>query len=266
MINMLEINRSINAVLTIAYRDILRFLRDPARLFGTIIFPILFVGVLGSGFQNGYGNSIGYDVLQFIFTGVLAQTVFLSTSAGIVSLIEDRENNFSQEIFISPISRYTIVFGKIFGESLVAMTQAVVVLIFGLVIGLPLTPLMFFALLLTSLIICLFGGSFGLIMLSLFGSQRAANQIMPFLIFPQFFLAGIFSPINHLPWYLDIISRIAPLRYAADLMRSVYFLGTPAYSKIVLINPILNFIVIVILFTLFLIFGTIVFVRSERNK
>jgi ABC-2 type transport system permease protein len=55
------------------------------------------------------------------------------------SLIKDRENDFSQEIFVSPISRYSIIIGKIVGESLVAFSQAIVVLLFGLVIGIPFT-------------------------------------------------------------------------------------------------------------------------------
>ena len=41
-----------------------------------------------------------------------------------MSLIEDRENDFTQELFIAPISRYAIVFGKILGEALVAQQFA----------------------------------------------------------------------------------------------------------------------------------------------
>ncbi|HAE82293.1 MAG TPA: ABC transporter, partial [Ktedonobacter sp.] len=36
--------REANAIITIAYRDVLKFTRDPARLIGTLILPILFVG------------------------------------------------------------------------------------------------------------------------------------------------------------------------------------------------------------------------------
>jgi len=51
---------------------------------------------------------------------------------GDVSLIDDRENDFSQEIFISPISRYSIILGKIVGETLVALVQGIGILVFGL--------------------------------------------------------------------------------------------------------------------------------------
>jgi ABC-2 type transport system permease protein len=260
------IAREANAIATIAYRDVMRFLRDPSRLIGTLILPVIFVGVLGASFQSGFGGGTGYNLLVFIFTGVMAQTLFQSTCMGIISLIEDRENDFSQEIFISPISRYSIILGKIFGESLVALVQALAILIFGLIIRVPFTPLNFIGMLIVSLPICLFGGAFGLALLAGFGSQRAANQIVPFLIFPQFFLAGIFSPVKNLPWYLDILSKISPLRYCADLMRHVFYAGRPEYNQVVTAPLLLDIVVMAILFLIFLVIGTIIFVRSEKNK
>src|SRR5437868_4067770 len=128
----------INAITAIAYRDLLKLLRDPARIVATFVFPLLFILVLGTSMQASFGKGLGYSLLVVTFTGVFAQTLFQSTATGVVSLIEDRENDFSQEIFVSPISRYSIVFGKIVGESLVALPQAVGIVIFALVAGVPL--------------------------------------------------------------------------------------------------------------------------------
>lgn len=258
--------RELNAVLTIAQRDVLRFLRDPSRLIGTLILPVLFVGLIGAGFQGSFGGSLGYNLITVIFTGVFAQTLFQSTASGIVSLIEDRENNFSQAIFISPISRYSIVVGKIVGESLVAFLQAIAVLLFGLVIGIPFTPLNILGMLGAGLLVCFMGGSFGLLLLSIFGNQRAANQILPFLIFPQFFLAGIFNPLHNVAWYLTVLSKIIPLTYAVDLVRNAYYAGRPEYSLITVANPLVNITVMAALFLLFLFIGTVLFVNSERNR
>ena len=258
--------REFNAILIIAYRDLLKFTRDPSRLIGTLILPVLFVGLLGGSLQAGFGKNVGYSLLPLIFTGVFAQTLFQSTAFGLISLIEDRENDFSQEIFIAPISRYSIVFGKILGESLVAFIQVLAILIFGLVIGIPFTVASLLGMLVVGLLVCLLGGSFGLILLAGFGSQRAANQILPFLIFPQFFLAGVFNPLTSLPLYLTIISGITPLRYAVDLVRNVYYAGQPEYGQIVGASPLLNIGAMLLLFLIFLVIGTSVFVRSERNK
>jgi ABC-2 type transport system permease protein len=259
--------REANAIITIAYRDVLKFARDPSRLAATLVLPILYLGLFGEGLQAAFGSSLGYSYLTFVFLGVLAQTLFQSTALGIVSLIEDRENDFAQEIFISPISRYSLVFGKILGESLVAFSQAIVIVAFGAVIGVQLNWATLPGLLLAALVTCLLGGSFGLLLLATMGSQRTANQILPFLIIPQLVLAGVFNPLKGLPLYLDLASRLAPLRYAVDLTRAVYYAGQPAtYERVVLAPPFINLLIMTGMFVIFLVTGTTLFVRSERNK
>ena len=256
----------VNAIITLGYRDLIRYLRDRTRIIATFIFPLIFVGVLGNSLESNWGNDIGYSFILFTFIGVIAQTLFQSTAGGIISLIEDRENNYSQEIFISPISRYTIILGKIFGESLVALAQIVGIIIFGIVMRVPFSFFELLRLFPAFLVITMFGGAFGVFVLGNLGSQRSANQIFPFIMFPQFFLAGVFNPINQLPWYLLILSRISPMTYAVDFLRSLYYLGRPEYSKVVLFNPLVNFSVMAIFFFIFLTVGTYIFVRNERNK
>lgn len=256
----------IHAILTIAYRDVLKFFRVPLRLLGTLAFPLFFVGMLGTSFQLNLGQSVGYNLLTFIFTGVFVQTLFQSTSFGVISLVEERETNFTQEFFVAPISRYSIIFGKILGESLVALLQALALLLFGLLIGIPLTPLRFLLMLPVALCSCLLGASFGLFLLSSFKSQRAVAEVLPFFIFPQLFLAGVFTPMKTLPWYLDVLSYLMPLRYAVDLARNFFYAGQREYPLVVLGHPALNLLVMVALFTVFFLIGTLVFVRSEQNR
>ncbi len=264
---MLGSTREANAIVTVAYRDMLKFARDPSRLVATLILPILFIGLFGEGLQATLGSGLGYNYLTFIFLGVFAQTLFQSTALGIVSLIEDRENDFAQEMFISPISRYSLVFGKILGESLVAFVQAIVIVAFSAAIGVPMYWATLPGLLFVGFVTCLLGGAFGLVLLATMGSQRTANQILPFLIIPQLLLAGVFNPLKGLPLYLDLASKIAPLRYAVDLTRAVYYQGQPAtYQQVVLASPLLNLLIMTGMFVLFLILGTFLFVRGERNK
>jgi ABC-2 type transport system permease protein len=256
----------VTAVMAIAYRDLLKFLRDPARMVATFVFPLIFIGALGGSLQAAFGRSSDFNLLTFTFTGVFAQTLFQTTAFGLISLIEDRENDLMQEIFVSPISRYTIVIGKIVGETLVALPQALVVVGFALLLRIELTPEQLVGLVATGIVACLLGGSFGLVVLANLGSQRAANQVFPFIVLPQYFLAGVFNPIVNLPWYLDALSHISPLRYAVDLVRGVYYIGQPDYDKVVLDSPLFDLSVQVVLFLLFIGIGTFLFVRHERNR
>jgi ABC-2 type transport system permease protein len=140
------------------------------------------------------------------------------------------------------------------------------ILIFTFVIGVPLDWVQVGGMLLVGFITALYGGAFGVMMLSLATSRRAADQIFPFILLPQYFTAGIFAPIKVLPFYLEILSRLSPLRYAVDLTRGIFYLGQPEYDSVVLASPFVNLATLGASFVIFMVIGTFLFVRSERNR
>jgi ABC-2 type transport system permease protein len=221
---------------------------------------------MGGTLQLNLGRAAGFNFIGFTFTGVLGMTIFQSSAQGIASLLEDRQNDFAQEIFVSPISRYSIVFGKILGESMVALAQGAPLVVFALVLRVPLTPPQILLMVPVAVLSCLVGGSFGLIAMAVINDQRAANQMFQFIILPQFFLAGVFNPIAILPWYLEVLSRISPMRYVVDLFRGVVYAGRPEYHRVVLLDPLTNLTVMVVMFGVFIVFGTALFVRRETNR
>lgn len=258
---------TVSAVLTIAQRDFTKLLRDRPRIFGTLILPLSLVVLLGGSFNLSFGKALGYDFLAFIFTGVFAQTLWQSSALGIISLVEDRENDFSQEIFVSPVSRYAIVFGKILGEALVALPQGVAILVLVVLLRVPISFEQVLGLAWVSVVVCLFGGAFGLLVLSGMRSQRTAQQVVfPFVMLPQFFLAGVFNPIQGMPAYFDLVSRLAPMRYAVDLTRAIFYADRPEYGKVVTDGAAYDLAVIAVLFAICMLVGTFLFVRAERNR
>lgn len=258
--------RHLNTIFGIAFRDLTKLFRDRTRMLASLIFPVIFIGALGGSLQANWGDQTGYNLLVFIFTGVFGQTMFQSTASGIISLVEDRVNDFSQEMFVAPVSRTTILIGKIFGETLVSFAQGFAILAFGVLMGVSISFSQVLVMLPVALVASFLGGAFGILVLGNLSNERTANQIFPFLIFPQFFLAGVFSPIKTLPWFLFILSRLAPMTYAVDLARAAYYWGKPEYSKVVLYDPRLSFTIIVLMFIVFLSVGTYLFVKKESER
>jgi ABC-2 type transport system permease protein len=256
----------LSGVLAIAHRDLVKLLRDRTRLIADLVFPMIFIGVLGTSLQAGFGSVANINLLAFVFTGVLGQTLWQSSAMGVISLIEDRENDFSQEIFVSPISRYSIVIGKVLGESLVALPQGLAIVVFAIVIGIALGPATILALVPVALVTTVFGGAFGVLVLSRLPNRRVATQIFPFVMLPQYFLAGVFNPIDNLPLPLDIASRLAPMRYAIDLLRDVYYGFHPERTQVALAGIGTNLVVIGVMFAAFIVVGTALFVRAEQNR
>jgi ABC-2 type transport system permease protein len=231
-----------------------------------VVFPFAMIFLLGGTLQLNLGRSVGFNFIAFTFTGFLGMTLFQSTATGLTSLMEDRQNDFAQEIFVSPVSRYTIVFGKILGETLVAIAQVLPMVVFAFVLRVPLTPASIALLAPVALLACFMGGAFGLLLLNTMKDIRAANQIFNFVFLPQYFLAGLISPINVLPWYLAILSLLSPMRYVIDLARGVVFAGTPEYSRVVLFSPVTNVAVLLLMFVVFMVVGTTLFVRRETTR
>jgi ABC-2 type transport system permease protein len=255
-----------SAIAAIAHRDFVKLLRDRLRLLSELAFPLIFIVLLGPALQSGFGTPGGLDLTAFVFTGVLAQTVWQSTALGLISVIADREEDFSQEIFVSPISRYSIVAGKIIGESLVALPIALGIVIVGILIGVRMTPVTLLALVPVTLAVAVYGGAFGLLLLANISSQRTANQIFPFVMLPQYFLAGVFNPIHDLPAPLAVLSAISPMRYAVEATRNVFYGTQPGLAAPSISPASLNATVIAASFLVFVGVGTVLFVRAERNR
>ena len=164
------------------------------------------------------------------------------------------------------MSRYSIVAGKIIGESLVALPTGLGIIVVGLLIGVPLSPVVLVALIPVSLAVAVYGGAFGLLILSSISSQRTASQIFPFVMLPQFFLAGVFNPIHDLPTPLAVLSALSPMRYAVELTRNVFYglQGNVPSPEVTTVS--INVIVTVASFLAFIALGTVLFVRAERNR
>jgi ABC-2 type transport system permease protein len=256
----------LSAIAAIALRDLVKFLRDRSRLVLSFLVPFLLMFLLGGTVQSNLGAAAGFNLIGFTFTGVLGMTIFQSSVQGIASLLDDRQNDFAQEIFVAPISRYAIVLGKIVGETMVAIAQTIPLVAFAFVLHVPISPGRLLLMAPVALISCLLGGSFGLVAMSVINSQQAANQVFNFLLLPQLFLAGVFSPITALPWYLAILSRLSPLRYVVDLLRNVLYAGRPEYHQVVLLGPLTNLLTIALMFAAFMLVGTALFVRREANR
>lgn len=258
--------KELSAILVIAHRDFVKLLRDRLRLFADLTLPIGLVLLLGPALQAGFGSPGGLDITTFVFTGVLAQTVWQSAALGVISLVSDRQEDFSQEMFVSPVSRYAIVIGKILGESLVAVPQAAAILVVGLLIGVRISPLVLVVLLPIVFAMAVFGGAFGLIVLSRMQTQRSANQVFTFVMLPQFFLAGVFAPIHDLPPALAFFAAISPMRYAVELVRNVFYGLQPDQVAPEMWPIEANLAISAAMFVVFVVIGTAVFVRSERNR
>ncbi|MCA9386473.1 ABC transporter permease [Candidatus Dojkabacteria bacterium] len=272
----MNIRAEINKTLMLAYRDVLKLLRDRPRLFISLVFPVMFMVVFGITLDSSLSGLAGssFDALpngfflNYVFSGILAQSIFQTSFAGIVSLVSDREEDFSMSIFVAPISRLSIVLGKIIGESLVAFIQVFGIIIFGYILGITISLERVFLVLPFGILFAVTGGCLGLLVASRIEGKENAQRTFPLLILPLTFLSGAFTPVNDLPLILNIIKSLNPMYYAVDLSRSIIFANEAGIVRDFTINNSFgyNLLVLIVLGLSFLLIGTFLFTRKEGNR
>jgi ABC-2 type transport system permease protein len=254
------------ALAAIAQRDVTKLLRDRARLAVNLAFPIMLIAGLGSVLQATVGRVTGLDAVTLAFTGVLAATLFQSAAAGMISIVQDRENDFSRELFVAPVSRLTLIAGKVLGETCVAVLQGTTVVLFAGLFGAHMSPDQLARLALPALACALLGASFGLATLAALPNQRSAMDVFQFLIIPQYAVAGVIVPLHGLPTWLDVVAWAMPLRYAVGLTREAFYAGTDGYAEVTVAGPAVDLAVTVGLIVVLICVGTLVFIHRERNR
>jgi ABC-2 type transport system permease protein len=213
-------------IYTIWYRDLLRFWHDKMRMASSIIFPLLFLFVFGSGLSSRMGMfGEGVDFAQFMFPGVMGMSVLMSSFMGGVSVVWDREFGFLKEVLVAPINRASVTLGKALGSSTIAMIQGIIVLLFAPLIGVTLTVKTVLLLLPLMLLLSISISSMGILLATRIRSMEAFQAVMQMIMFPMMFLSGIFFPVQGLPSWMNVLVKINPATYGIAPIRQVMLGG-----------------------------------------
>ena len=261
-----RILREINTVIAVMAREITVSFKSPGMMIMSLAMPIMFMGMIGGNLSQNMASGLGFGFGKFMLVGMLVNMLFMVTCTGMSSLVDDHETDFNQEMLVSPVSRYSLVVGKIFGASFGAIVSMAGTLIVGFIMGITLSPVRLLMILVLSPLVCLAGGAMSMILIGLIKSRKTANFAVMLITMPQMFLSGAIVPINHSTGVLMILSRLMPMTYCLDLTRAVVYSGTEEYKSVVIFNPIVNFTAIALLTTVCLIIGTFFYAQSERNR
>ncbi|MGH9024866.1 MAG: ABC transporter permease [Acidimicrobiia bacterium] len=204
-------------------REIIRFFRMPARYITGLAQPILFLVVLGAGIEPLVGGraAAGVDFQQYLLPGVLAMSVLFSAFFSSVSIVWDREFGFLREMLVAPVSRTGLVIGKLLGSALVAVGQGIILLIAAPFLGVDLGFLDFLAVFGLMLLLAFSLTAFGILIASRMQRMESFQMVMALVINPMLFLSGAIFPINDLPEWLKVATRLNPVTYGVDPIRRV---------------------------------------------
>ncbi len=246
-----------SAIYILWLRELKRYTRSRSQIIASLGQPLLYLLVLGFGLGPVFKRAGNGNYLQFVAPGVIGMSVLFSSIFSGLGLLWDRQFGFLKETLVAPVPRLQIMIGRTLGGSTVAVIQGLLVMTISLLAGFR--PVNFATIPIAvgfMILIAFLFAAVGMAIGSGLQDMQGFQLIMNFLVLPIYFLSGALFPLTGLPIVLSYITKADPLAYGIDGMRSV-FLGTSAF------DPRIDFLVLVVLGAILLVFGAYRFSKIE---
>ena len=219
-----------NAIYILWLRELKRYSRSRAMIVASLGQPLLYLFVLGFGLGPVFQKAGNGSYLQFVAPGVIGMSVLFTSVFSGIGLLWDRQFGFLKETLVAPVPRITVMIGKTLGGATVATIQGLLVLVICLIAGFrPVNwltlPLALVFMIMTAIVFAGLGVAIGSKLQDIQGMQL----IMNFVVLPIYFLSGALFPLTGLPTVLNFLTRIDPLSYGVDGLRSV-LIGTSQFA------------------------------------
>ncbi len=205
-------------------REMIRWWQDRSRAVVSLLQPVLFLFVLGTGLSSLVSAQTGgISFRTFMFPGVIAMSTIFTAMFSAASLVWDREFGFLREMLVAPVSRSSIMIGKAIGGATVATIPGAAILVLAGTVGVPYDPVLLIALVVELFLLSFVLTAVGLVVAGRTKQIQSFMAITQLFLMPMLFLSGALFPLSNLPTWLHVLTRVNPLTYAVDPMRRVVF-------------------------------------------
>ncbi|MEM4626164.1 MAG: ABC transporter permease [Candidatus Bilamarchaeaceae archaeon] len=205
-------------VYAIWWRELKVFYREKPRLVSVLVGPIIWLVIFGAGLSRSVIIE-GADYQKFIFPGVLVQTFLFSSLFYGAYLVWDKKIDVLKAVLVSPLGRSSIFIGKVLGGVTISIIEALVILLFGYLIGMNYS----FGVIINAISLIALSSAgltaIGLTVGAFMESPEGFQLLSSLILFPLFFLSGALFPVTNLTGILALLTIVNPLTYTVDLMR-----------------------------------------------
>jgi ABC-2 type transport system permease protein len=215
---------------TLWWREVVRFYRQPARVVGVIVSPLLFWVVIGAGFgrslqsaATGTGN-----FLHYFYPGALLMIVLFTSIFTMMSVIEDRNEGFLLSVMVAPVHRSGIVLGKVLGGTTLSAIQGLLFLIVAPMIGIHLGVEQFLIVALVTFLVAFALTALGFAIAWRMESAQGFHAIINLFLIPLWMLSGALFPVAGASGWIKALMRVNPLTYGMDALLLTLFPSTAA--------------------------------------
>ncbi len=210
--------------LAVSAAEVQKLRHDPLELLTRAAQPVLWLVLFGEVMAQVRGISPGgVRYLDFLAPGILAQSVLFVAIFYGISAIWERDLGVLQRYLVSPAPRSALVVGKALSASVRALSQALIVYVLALAlgVGIDLDPRSILGAVAAIAIGSALFSTFSLIIACIVKTRERFMGIGQVLTMPIFFASNAIYPLSLMPGWLRAISHLNPLTYEVDVLRTL---------------------------------------------
>src|SRR5689334_16273161 len=204
---------------------------DPSELLVRAVQPALWLLVFGQVFTRVRAIPTGdLRYIDFMAPGILAQSVLFVAIFYGIAIIWERDMGILHKFLASPTPRTALVLGKALSAGVRSLSQAVIIFVLALILGVHVNWDVFsiLGLMLVAMLGAALFSTFSLLIACLVKTRERFMGFGQVLTMPLFFASNAIYPIAMMPDWLQFISRINPLTYEVDALRALMLSGAPS--------------------------------------
>jgi ABC transporter DrrB family efflux protein len=230
---MSALSLSVSDTLVLATRNLKRIPRQPDLLTGYTIQPVMFVLL----FVYVFGGAIstpGFDYVDFLMPGIIAQSIAFGGFTTALGLSEDVQKGLVDRFRSLPMSRAAVLTGRTVSDIVLNCLSITVLLSVGFIAGFNFIDASAGEIVLGLVLLICLGYAFSWVfaLVGLFSSSpETANAIGFTAIFPLTFASSMFVPAQSMPDGLRQFAEANPFTTITDALRSLW-LNTPANTDV----------------------------------
>lgn len=208
------------AFMTILRKEIRRYTRIWTQtLLPSAITMTLYYVIFGNLIGKRIGEMGGYSYMEFVVPGLIMMAIVTNSYANVVSsFFGAKFNNSVEELLVSPVPNYVILWGYVAGGVSRGLLVAIIVTgVSFLFTGMHIysVPIVISIVLLTSVLFALCG-----FINAVYANSFDDISIVPtFVLTPLTYLGGVFYSLDLLPAFWASVSQINPLVYVVNAFR-----------------------------------------------
>jgi len=211
------------AIYVVLLRELKRYWRAKARIISSVAQSLFFLAIFGLGLGGFIGRFGNISYLSYLAPGIIGMGLLFGSVFSGVSVIFDRQFGFMKEMLVAPVSRTSIIIGKILGGAATASIQGIILMLVAGIMGAftPTIALVVGAVVAVGVMLLITAGFVGLGVAigSTLNDFHAFQLLSTFVMWPLFMLSGVFFPIDVVPFPLQVAMLFDPMFYGVELLR-----------------------------------------------